>query len=167
VELLEKLTPAEVNVHLNRSKAHVLWSRREGVNRAIIESMLAGVPTIVRAGMNFGHHYPHINDRTGRYATEGELPDRLLSMVDGHEAYAPREWVMEHMSAQHGTRILGDCIREAALAEGEPWTEDLAVKVSALDGLCYWDASDAARFREDYGFLRSAVRHRGTVTATD
>jgi glycosyltransferase involved in cell wall biosynthesis len=53
VELFERLSQTEVSALLARSKVHVLWSRRECANRAIIEAMLADVPVIVRAGLTF------------------------------------------------------------------------------------------------------------------
>ena len=74
LELHENLSPEDVNRHLNRARVHLLWSRREGVNRAIVEAMFAGVPSIVRDGMNYGHRYPHINPSTGRFSSEEDLP---------------------------------------------------------------------------------------------
>jgi hypothetical protein len=158
LELRENLSPAEVNTQLNRAKVHVLWSRREGVNKAIIEAMFAGVPSIVREGFNYGYHYPYINPSTGRFSTEDSLPDDLLEMVETHSSYSPREWVMEHMTCQKGTVILNEVIKKKALELGESWTQDIAVKISKLNGIDYWDPEDAERFRADYEFLRSAIR---------
>ena len=66
---------------LARSKIHVLWSRRECANRAIIEAMLADVPVIVREGLTFGYPYPYINEHTGRFVPERDLGDAML----GHD----------------------------------------------------------------------------------
>src|SRR5262249_46366606 len=96
VELYERLPPAPVNELLNRARVNVLWSRREGFNRALIEGMFAGVPCILREGHNYGHHYPQINAQTGCFATERDLPDQLLHMTRNHEAFTPREWVMQN-----------------------------------------------------------------------
>ena len=54
VEAFELLDTPDVARLLQRSKVHVLWSRKEGVNRAVIEAMFAGVPSILRQGFNFG-----------------------------------------------------------------------------------------------------------------
>ena len=66
----ERISQEEVAALLWRSKIHVLWSRRECANRAIIEAMLADVPVIVRDGMTFGFRYPYINEQTGRFVPE-------------------------------------------------------------------------------------------------
>src|SRR5213078_1833422 len=58
VELYERLPAADVNELFNRARVNVLWSRREGFNRSIIEGMFAGVPAILREGFNYGHRYP-------------------------------------------------------------------------------------------------------------
>src|SRR5262249_31486334 len=65
IEMHERVAPEEVNRHLNRAKVNVIWSRREGVNRAVIEGFFAGTPGILRAGFNFGYPYPFINPQTG------------------------------------------------------------------------------------------------------
>jgi hypothetical protein len=62
------------------------------------------------------------------------------------------------MSCQRGTEVMGEAIREAALRAGEAWTRALALKVSHLDGVCYWDEADRSAFQEDYSFLSSLVR---------
>lgn len=158
LEIREWATPAEVGEYLSRAKVNVIWSRREGVNRAIIEGMFAGVPCIVRDGFNYGYCYPYINAQTGCFSTESELPEQLRRMVERHREFAPREWVMEHMSCQKATQILNEVIRGKALDLGEKWTEDLAVKVNRLNDMGYWDVADTARFREDYAYLRSMIR---------
>lgn len=157
VDIFERLAPTEVNALLNRSKVHVLWSRREGVNRAIIEAMAAGVPTVVRKGFNYGHHYAYINDRTGRFSTEQDLPRILIDMIDSYRQYSPREYVLSSMTPEASTRRLNQEIRKVALSIGEVWTRDLAIKVSMLDGLIYLDPSDGQRFVDDYRYLESKI----------
>lgn len=156
----ERLSPAEVNHLLNRSKVNLLWSRREGVNRAIIEGMFADVPCVVRSGFNYGYEYPYINSQTGRYATEEGLPDVLADMLKNTESFSPYAWVSNNMSPQTTTRALQGSIKRVALGVGEAWTRDLAVKVNVLDGLAYYDPSEHERFKADYERLRSLVRVR-------
>ncbi len=136
----------------------MIWSRKEGVNRAIIEGMFAGTPCIVREGFNYGYHYPYINSQTGLFSTERELPAKLVWMTENHDRFAPRDWVMAHMTCQHATSILNDAVRQASFDCGERWTEDLAVKTSGLNGLKYWLAEDQKRFEPDYAFLRSTIQ---------
>src|SRR5262249_30647634 len=80
LEFFERLSPENVNVQLNRARVNIVWSRKEGVNRAIIEGLFAGVPCILRHGFNYGHPYPFINRQTGCFATEKSLPDDLLRL---------------------------------------------------------------------------------------
>jgi len=159
IEWHEGLPQSGVNALLNRSKVNVIWSRKEGVNRAIIEGMFAGVPCIVREGFNYGFKYPYVNEQTGCFAHEDELPDSLAWMVEHHHRFDPRRWVMAHMSCQEATSILEGTIRQHTPG---PWRTPLAVKVNTLDGMHYWDEGDAASFAEDYRFLRSTVRPPGT-----
>ena len=87
LEFHEHLSPEEVNVQYNRARVNLLWSRTEGFNRAIIEGMCAGVPCILRAGHNYGHHYAYINSQTGCFSSRawtaphpapaGPQPERL------------------------------------------------------------------------------------------
>jgi hypothetical protein len=154
----ERVSPEEVNRHLNRAKVNVVWSRREGVNRAIIEGMFAGVPGILRQGFNFGWSYPFLNRQTGCFAREGELPEKLLWVIRNQDQFNPRQWVLEHMSCQKATQLLGEVIGEHARRAGKSWTGELAVKVSHLDAMQYWDVNDRRRFEPAYEPLRAAMR---------
>jgi glycosyltransferase involved in cell wall biosynthesis len=158
IEMYEWLSPEEVNQQLNRAKVNVVWSRKEGVNRAIIEGMFAGVPCILRDGFNYGYHYPYINSQTGCFASERHLSQQLLWMIQNYHQFSPREWVMANMTCQHATKIIGEAIQHIALEKGENWTQDLAVKVGYLNGMCYWDNSDMQKFEADYTFLQSTLK---------
>jgi glycosyltransferase involved in cell wall biosynthesis len=164
VELFENISADEVGRLLARSKIHVLWSRREGVNRALIEAMFADVPVILREGFNYGHRYPYINDATGAYATESTLADTILEMLDNGSRFSPRDWVMDNMTPHHATRILDAKLGEVARAAGQPWSDGLVVKTASLNSQNYWDAGDRDRFDRDYAFLESTV-HRSPLRA--
>lgn len=155
LEYHEYLAPVEVNRFLNRAKVNVLWSRKEGSNRILVEGMFAGTAGVIRDGHNYGFRYQHVNAKTGRFSSEADLPDVLTELIRNHESAAPREWVLEHMSCQRSTAILNEGIRAKAFEMGESWTMDLVVKTNELNDLKYWNLEDAARFRDDYAFLRS------------
>jgi glycosyltransferase involved in cell wall biosynthesis len=161
VEIYERIPLDQVNYHLNRSKVNLIWSRKEGVNRAIIEGMFAGVPCVVREGFNFGYRYPYINETTGCYSSEADLPEKLLWMIDHYSQFEPRGWVMANMTCQRSTEVLGEAIRRVGTEAGEHWTEGLAVKTAGLNGLKYWDEDDARRFESDYDFLKASIRNGG------
>jgi glycosyltransferase involved in cell wall biosynthesis len=157
LELFERIPQSQVGTLLSRSKIHVLWSRREGSNKAIIEAMLANVPTIVRDGFNYGYHYPHINPQTGAFVGEDALADAILDMIARRSQFEPRAWVMANMTCQRAAATLEQPLRSQALELGEDWTEGLAVKVNALDSQQYWNPGDRAKFATDYAFLESAL----------
>jgi glycosyltransferase involved in cell wall biosynthesis len=157
IETYERVPQDEVSRLLARSKVHVLWSRRECANRAIIEAMLADVPVIVREGLTFGFRYPYINEHTGRFVAEADLGSVILEMIATRERYTPREWILAHMTAERATAALEATLRERALATGVPWTAGLVVKTSTLDTQRYWNLADRARFAADYAFLESTL----------
>jgi glycosyltransferase involved in cell wall biosynthesis len=159
IEVFEGLKPDQVNGVLNRAKVNLLWSRREGFNRAIIEGFSAGVPGILREGFNYGYRYPYINPQTGAFASDRTLPDRLLEMTRNPERYRPRDWVLQNMTPQLATQAIDEHIASYAARAGEPWTRGrLATKVTSLHSMAYWDEAERARFAADYEFLRSALR---------
>jgi len=158
VELFERLSQREVSALLSRSKVHVLWSRRECANRAIVEAMLADVPVIVRSGLTFGFPYPYINDQTGRFVEERALGDAILEMLEHRDSYSPRQWVLEHMTCQKATAVVEAAVRAVAARAGEPWTAGLVLRTSTLDTQKYWDPADRDRFADDYRFLEACIR---------
>jgi glycosyltransferase involved in cell wall biosynthesis len=160
IEIVENIPFAQVATELSRSKCHVVWSRREGSNKAIIEAMLADVPSILRAGFNFGQHYPYINPQTGCFADEQSLPEKLLYLAEHYTEFSPRSWILQHMTPQVATGILNDAIRRRALANGESWTTDIVVKTKQLQRASYWDPADEPRFASDYAFVRSLLNAR-------
>jgi glycosyltransferase involved in cell wall biosynthesis len=160
LSIYERLPLDEVGALLARSKVHVLWSRKEGSNRAIVEALFAGVPIVVRDGLSYGYHYPYVNESTGCFATEATLGDAILRVIERRDQYHPREWAMANMSCQGATRILESSIRSVAVAAGEKWTRGLVAKTVHLESQRYWDPDDKGRFEEDYAFLRAAQRNR-------
>lgn len=159
-----KIPPQEVAKLVNRSKVNVLWSRFEGNNRAIIEGMFCDTPCILRKGHNYGQHYDYINSKTGMFAAENELASALQHMVENYDKYSPREYVMNHRSCIKATEILSEAIKQTSLNMGLRWSEDLHVKVNALDGMTYFEDGEMEYFKDDYDYLTSCIKeeHRKT-----
>lgn len=158
VTTYERISQEEVSALLARSKVHVLWSRRECANRAIVEAMLADVPVIVREGLTFGFKYPYINDQTGRFVAEKDLAPAILETIATRDRYRPRAWVLANMTCERATAVLNAHLKADALASGAPWTQDLVLKTSTLDTQRYFNPDDMARFEADYRFLESCLR---------
>ncbi len=153
-----KIPPQEVAKLLNRSKVNVLWSRFEGNNRAIIEGMFCDTPCILRKGHNYGQQYDYINPKTGVFAAEHELASTLKHIIENYDTFSPREYVMENRCCIKATEILNNDIKQVALKRGMPWTEDLRIKVNALDGMTYFDEGDSEYFKDDYAYLTSCIK---------
>jgi glycosyltransferase involved in cell wall biosynthesis len=158
IEYHENIPLAEVARLYARSKVHVLWSRKEGANRAVIESLFADVPVIVRQGLSYGYHYPYINQQTGTFATEDDLAEVLVETIANRGQYRPREWVMANMTCQRATSILEDAVRTLAVRSGETWTEGLTAKTSRLETQGYWNVEDKTKFERDYAFIAEQLR---------
>ncbi len=158
LSIYERLPLDEVGALLARSKVHVLWSRKEGSNRAIVEALFAGVPIIVRDGLSYGYHYPYVNESTGCFATEATLGDAILRVLAQPDRYHPREWALANMSCQQATQVLESSVRSVALATGEKWSRGLVAKTVHLDSQRYWDPDDMQRFRADYEYLKAQLR---------
>jgi glycosyltransferase involved in cell wall biosynthesis len=158
VEFYEGIPLADVGRLFARSRVHVLWSRKEGANRAVIESLFADVPVVVRRGLSYGFEYPYINEQTGRFAGEDDLGDVLLDVIENRQRYRPREWAMANMTCQRATAILEEAVRAKAIKRGEPWTTGLTVKTSKLETQGYWNPEDQAKFGQDYAFIVQQLR---------
>ncbi len=159
VEAYEYIPQEEVSAFLNRSKVHVLWSRRECANRAIVEAMLCDVPVIVREGLTFGFRYPYINDATGRFVPEADLGQAILDMIAARDNYSPRNWVLQNMTYERANAVLEEHLKDAAIqARRAVDVGVLAPKTSGLYRQIYVNADDAARFDSDYRFLKSVLR---------
>jgi glycosyltransferase involved in cell wall biosynthesis len=155
IEWYENLTQRDVNHQLNRAKVSLIWSRKEGVNKAIIESLFADVPCVLRQGFNYGYHYPYVNSSTGCFSSERALPDTLERMVERHADFSPRAWVAANMSCQRAAVLLSDCIGDMCRRTNEPWSGGVAVKVNGLSAQEYWEPGDRERFEPDYRYLMS------------
>ena len=158
LEFHEGVTPTEVNVLLNRSRVNLIWSRREGSNRAVIEGMSAGVPGIMRCGFNYGHQYPFVSENLVEFATEDTLPNALLRVIDRNSDGSPRTWIERNMNPQIATTLVDEVIGRYCCQHGEKWTRGkLAVKVSSLHAMEYWEQKERERFLNDYTFIRGVI----------
>lgn len=157
ITFVEKATPEEVNKLYNQSRIHLLWSRKEGFNRAVIESMLADVPVIMREGFNYGYHLPYINGQTGAYSTEAMLPETIIGILSKEKQYSPRKWVLDNISASNSAILLNEALKKDSISSGKKWTHDIVEKVNVQMGQRYTDEANRALFAADYDFIRSTI----------
>lgn len=158
VQFYERLDSAEINTLLNRSRVNIIWSHKEGSNRAIIEGMCANVPCLLKNGFNYGYHYSHINSCTGIFSDEVSLGYDIINICNDKSNFDPRNWIINHMSCQHATRILSDHLRNYATMQSEPWSTDCVPKISGLHNMEYWDLNMRDNFIEDHSWIKSKIK---------
>lgn len=132
IHYFENITQDQVNSILNKSKIHILLSKKEGFNKATIEAMYANIPSFLIEGHNFGYTYPFINEQTGGFIKDSELPqfiDNLDNMLNYND-FSPREWVMQNMSPQLSTQKLIDTLSNVEKERGVMINKVLRVKVN-------------------------------------
>ena len=59
-----------------------------------------------------------MNAETGRFATEESLPEAILELLETSREYAPRDWVMAHMSCHKAIDVPG---RHDPRTRGSGW----------------------------------------------
>ena len=143
VDIFENLSPGEVNHVLNCSRVNLLLSLREGSNRSIFEGFFAGVPAIV-LDENRGIQKKYINEMTGVLIREEDLGEEILKFRGNH-AYDPHRWATDNISPVKTTHKLGSLLQIISQENGEPWRNDIAVKVNSPE-LSYYDVNDRSRF---------------------
>lgn len=164
VTIFERIPPSDVSKVMRHSRINIIWSRFEGINRVIIEGMFCGVPCILREGFNYGEHYHYINEMTGCFANDNNLPSVIMGMLNHIEDFSPREYVMENMSCHVGRNKLNDAIKEEVLARGSYWSEDIVCKVNELHGMKYYDSNVRGEFEADYYYLTSKIKEGRLLT---
>jgi glycosyltransferase involved in cell wall biosynthesis len=154
--IYESVPPAQVADIVSRSRVSLLLSRREGANRAIYESLFCNTPVLVPRD-HLGVNLEVVNAATGRLFSDSELPEALLSVIDGREAFRPREWALAHTGWEVSTAHLNAALKEAATRRGEPWTEDIAGRKSEPN-LRYARAGAHREFETAYLALEEYLR---------
>jgi len=124
-----------------RSKVSILLSLKEGSNRATAESIFCDVPVLVLSN-HVGGIRKNVVPETGLLVEEAHLESAIEKLLESN--IHPRKWGLEHVSCFKSTEKLNSVLREHALRQGRPWTEDIAVRSNSPDS-SYVDAGDAGR----------------------
>jgi glycosyltransferase involved in cell wall biosynthesis len=156
IDVVEQVSAAEVARLVSQCKAFVFLSRKEGDNKALVEAMFVNVPAIVYAH-TIGGAAGRINPATGIFASDDELADKIVSMLERHADFSPRAWVLEHSGSAVATRVLNDAIRRTVLDGGGRYGEGIVEKTNSPN-LAYKDSGSLVRFHSDYEFVLSCRR---------
>lgn len=158
IDFYERLTQKDINSLLNKSKTAILLSKKEGINKSIIESMHANVPTFVLEGFNYGYKYPYINEHTGGFIEKSGLTE-FLDNIDKmlmENSYTPRKWISAHMSAEHSTSILKKVLEDVEQRYEIKINKNIVHKINNPD-FDYRDKNDRELFRSDYEQLKEYI----------
>lgn len=156
IDILDSVPQIELPGLLSRCKAFVFLSRKEGDNKSLVEALFVNIPAIVYAG-TIGGAKSRINPATGILATDEELTEKILYMLERYQDFSPRNWALEHTGSVNATRVLNEAIRSRIVALGGRYSEALVEKTNSPN-LTYRDPASRERFKGDYEFIRSCQR---------
>jgi glycosyltransferase involved in cell wall biosynthesis len=127
VDIFEDISRADVGRIIGQSKIGVMLTLREGANKGIYECFFSGVPVVI-SERNIGVNREHINQHTGLAASDDDLPEKIVALLQNTYQYAPREWALKVTGYKNATRQLNDCLKSRAARSGEDWTQDIYAK---------------------------------------
>lgn len=125
VTVLSSVTNETLADCLARAKVSVILSRREGSCVAVVESMFADTPVVLLQGAEVGSA-AFITPATGTLVPERRLAEGILNTIQRRNTFAPRRWAMANVSCHRSSATLNSFLRDAALADGQQWTRDVA-----------------------------------------
>ena len=104
----ENIHQQELNDLYNQSKVCLLLSKKEGLNKSIIEAMYANTPSFILKGFNYGQKYEYINYKTGGFINDKQLHIFLDTIKHNFltTEYNPNEWIKKNVSYHVGTQKL-------------------------------------------------------------
>ncbi|MBN2569701.1 MAG: glycosyltransferase [Deltaproteobacteria bacterium] len=140
IDFFEDLSQKKINELLNHSRCLFLLSKKEGVNKAIIEAMYADIPVFILEGFNYGFAYPFINEHTGGFINPRELALFIRDIDDtlSRGAYSPRKWIESHISAKVSTEELVSMLHQLEKLYSIRVNKELLVKINTPE-MDYYD----------------------------
>jgi glycosyltransferase involved in cell wall biosynthesis len=155
LDIVESVPQSRLAELVGQSRVFVFLSRKEGDNKALVESMFADVPVIVY-DESVGGARSRVNAATGVLASDAELADKIRYMLDNAGRFTPRAWALAHTGSATSTRILDEELRRAVTAAGGRYTGAIVEKANAPN-LAYKRPEDRATFAADYEFVRACL----------
>jgi glycosyltransferase involved in cell wall biosynthesis len=146
IETFEKVPFNRVMSIIARAKCSLLLSLKEGANRALPESMFCDVP-VLALNRNVGGVEKNIVAQTGVLVDDDRLLEGIEFLLGSLPNLKPREWAMANISCVASTHKLNALLRDVAVAAGERWSMDIAVRANSPESR-YFSEEDAARLQE-------------------
>jgi glycosyltransferase involved in cell wall biosynthesis len=156
IEILENVPQAKLAGYVSQSKVFVFLTRKEGDNKALVEAMFADVPAIV-FDRTIGGAGSRVNDATGVFASDEQLAEKIVFMLEHYRDFTPRQWALAHTGSPVATQVLDETLRRAITDEGGRYTNSIVEKTNSPN-LAYKDPAIRAEFVADYDFILSCLR---------
>jgi glycosyltransferase involved in cell wall biosynthesis len=137
-----------------RSRVSILLSLKEGSNRAIAESIFCNLP-VVTLSSHVGGIRKNVVPETGLIADERHLEFAISRLLRAN--LNPREWGLENVSCFKSSEKLNLILREHALRQGRPWTQDIAGRSNSPESK-YLYLEDAERLAPWNEALKNYMR---------
>lgn len=133
IEFFEDLSHTEINVIVNESKTLLLLSKREGINKALIESMYSNTPVFLLEGFNMGYKYPYINSHTGQFIKAKKLADFLdnIDPIITKDQFSPREWIINNLSPENSIHAIVKILDSIEKGTGSKINRNLYIKTNS------------------------------------
>jgi len=125
IEFFDRLLVEDVQDHLTQAKVSIILSRHEGYCGAVTESMFADTPVGLLSDAYIGSK-DYINAQTGVLLPHRNLAQALMAFIARSTEFRPREWAIKNISFRASVAKLNAILREHALRENCPWSEDIA-----------------------------------------
>lgn len=129
LEIKKNIPAREVADCLEKSKAFLLLSEKEGSNRAIVEALFSDIPAILYEKF-IGGARGKINEQTGVLSSFEDLHVKIDYMLDNYHKFTPRAWALAQTGSKNATRKLNGLLKSIAETKGERWTVDIVEKVN-------------------------------------
>ena len=127
LDIYENISRQQVSRIIGQSKIGIMLTLREGANKGIYECFFSNVPVLI-SDRNIGVNREHINQYTGLVASDDNLSEKIICLLNNLHAYSPREWALKTTGYKNSTRLLNGCLRACATGVGEEWTKDIYAK---------------------------------------
>jgi hypothetical protein len=143
IDFFENISQRQLNILYNKSRCHLLLSKKEGVNKAIIEAMYSDIPSYILEGFNYGHRYSYINSLTGGFISSlNYFLDNFNNYINGSQS--PFEWVNSNLSPYRANMKFIEIFNTIEKNKNILINKNLALKVNIPEmqytDSTYWDS---------------------------
>ena len=151
VTVLGNLMRKDVPEQLAACRIGVQTSLHENACRSIYECFRSDLPCVVTASMA-GFNFDLITPRTGRVASDRDLPGVILETLNQPNRFSPRRWFLENSGSRHSSRRLNREFKNLFSALGYTWQEDI-VPLGSSGATRYVSQGDYEAFLPEFKAL--------------